>query len=49
MPGLVTRKRANALSLHDLEHPPRRPRANPLTADTVMRYHLCWKHRDLDG
>ncbi|MDU9401891.1 helix-turn-helix domain-containing protein [Pseudomonas sp. zfem004] len=21
----------------------------PLTADTVMRYHLCWKHRDLDG
>ncbi|MFX5494548.1 nuclear transport factor 2 family protein, partial [Acinetobacter baumannii] len=21
----------------------------PITADTVMRYHLCWKHRDLDG
>jgi AraC-like DNA-binding protein/ketosteroid isomerase-like protein len=21
----------------------------PLTADTVTRYHLCWKRRDLDG
>lgn len=34
---------------HDRHHPPRRPRADPLTADTVLRYHLCWKHRDLDG
>lgn len=25
------------------------PEQTPLTADTVMRYHLCWKHRDLDG
>ncbi len=25
------------------------PGQTPLTADTVMRYHLCWKHRDLDG
>lgn len=21
----------------------------PITAATVLRYHLCWKHRDLDG
>lgn len=25
------------------------PNQTPLTADTVLRYHLCWKHRDLDG
>ena len=25
------------------------PEQTPLTADTVLRYHLCWKHRDLDG
>ncbi len=25
------------------------PAQTPLTADTVLRYHLCWKHRDLDG
>ena len=25
------------------------PGQTPLTAATVMRYHLCWKHRDLDG
>lgn len=25
------------------------PFQTPITADTVMRYHLCWKHRDLDG
>ncbi|WP_144964419.1 AraC family transcriptional regulator [Pseudomonas sp. DE0010] len=25
------------------------PSQTPITADTVMRYHLCWKHRDLDG
>lgn len=25
------------------------PEQAPLTADTVLRYHLCWKHRDLDG
>lgn len=25
------------------------PGQTPLTADTVLRYHLCWKHRDLDG
>ena len=25
------------------------PEQTPLTAATVMRYHLCWKHRDLDG
>lgn len=29
--------------------PPDGPRQTPLTADTVLRYHLCWKHRDLDG
>lgn len=28
---------------------PDSPAQTPLTADTVMRYHLCWKHRDLDG
>lgn len=25
------------------------PEQTPETAATVMRYHLCWKHRDLDG
>jgi len=25
------------------------PEQTRATADTVMRYHLCWKHRDLDG
>ncbi|MBC3497396.1 nuclear transport factor 2 family protein [Pseudomonas sp. SWRI100] len=25
------------------------PEQTPITAETVMRYHLCWKHRDLDG
>lgn len=25
------------------------PAQTPITADTVLRYHLCWKHRDLDG
>ncbi|MHC6227222.1 AraC family transcriptional regulator [Pseudomonas sp. X10] len=25
------------------------PEQTPATADTVLRYHLCWKHRDLDG
>ncbi len=25
------------------------PEQTPLTADVVMRYHLCWKQRDLDG
>ena len=25
------------------------PEQTPLTADTVLRYHLCWKRRDLDG
>ncbi|MBC3475377.1 nuclear transport factor 2 family protein [Pseudomonas sp. Rh2] len=25
------------------------PEQTPRTADTVLRYHLCWKHRDLDG
>jgi len=25
------------------------PQQTPATAETVMRYHLCWKHRDLDG
>lgn len=25
------------------------PAQTPVTADTVLRYHLCWKHRDLDG
>ncbi|MFQ6573324.1 AraC family transcriptional regulator [Pseudomonas sp. UM16] len=25
------------------------PQQTPETAATVMRYHLCWKHRDLDG
>ena len=25
------------------------PAQTPLTADIVLRYHLCWKHRDLDG
>ncbi len=25
------------------------PAHTPITADTVLRYHLCWKHRDLDG
>ncbi|WP_166360721.1 helix-turn-helix domain-containing protein [Pseudomonas akapageensis] len=25
------------------------PAQTPATAATVMRYHLCWKHRDLDG
>ncbi|MGC7840051.1 nuclear transport factor 2 family protein [Pseudomonas wayambapalatensis] len=25
------------------------PAQTPLTAEVVMRYHLCWKHRDLDG
>ncbi|MBV4530115.1 nuclear transport factor 2 family protein [Pseudomonas sp. SWRI107] len=29
--------------------PPDGPGQTPLTADTVLRYHLCWKHRDLDG
>ena len=28
---------------------PDTPEQAPLTADTVLRYHLCWKHRDLDG
>ncbi|WAB97235.1 nuclear transport factor 2 family protein [Pseudomonas putida] len=25
------------------------PEQTPITAETVLRYHLCWKHRDLDG
>ncbi|MDD0972722.1 helix-turn-helix domain-containing protein [Pseudomonas fontis] len=25
------------------------PEQTPETAATVLRYHLCWKHRDLDG
>lgn len=25
------------------------PEQTRATGDTVMRYHLCWKHRDLDG
>jgi len=25
------------------------PAQTPITADTVLRYHLCWKRRDLDG
>lgn len=25
------------------------PEQTPDTAATVLRYHLCWKHRDLDG
>lgn len=25
------------------------PEQTPITAATVLRYHLCWKHRDLDG
>ena len=25
------------------------PDQSQATAETVMRYHLCWKHRDLDG
>ena len=25
------------------------PQQTQATAETVMRYHLCWKHRDLDG
>ncbi|WP_342649635.1 helix-turn-helix domain-containing protein [Pseudomonas sp. REB1044] len=25
------------------------PEQTPLTAQIVLRYHLCWKHRDLDG
>ncbi|MCO7515614.1 nuclear transport factor 2 family protein [Pseudomonas guariconensis] len=25
------------------------PEQTALTAETVLRYHLCWKHRDLDG
>ncbi|MND98291.1 DNA-binding transcriptional regulator MelR [compost metagenome] len=25
------------------------PAQTPETAATVLRYHLCWKHRDLDG
>jgi len=25
------------------------PQQTPVTGETVMRYHLCWKHRDLDG
>lgn len=25
------------------------PEQTPLTADIALRYHLCWKHRDLDG
>ncbi|WP_430303164.1 helix-turn-helix domain-containing protein [Pseudomonas sp. DC418] len=29
--------------------PPDGPGQTAITAETVMRYHLCWKHRDLDG
>ena len=25
------------------------PENTRATGETVMRYHLCWKHRDLDG
>jgi len=25
------------------------PQQTRVTGETVMRYHLCWKHRDLDG
>lgn len=28
---------------------PDSPEQTPITADIALRYHLCWKHRDLDG
>lgn len=31
------------------QYPADGPQQTPITAETVMRYHLCWKHRDLDG
>ena len=32
--------------MHPEEDGPQQTRA---TGETVLRYHLCWKHRDLEG
>ncbi len=41
------------LAIYLIENPMSVPEDGPLqtqaTGETVLRYHLCWKHRDLDG
>ncbi len=46
----MTRDQALHHYSHMIPDPiPDGPKQTPETAATVLRYHLCWKHRDLDG